>query len=134
MPPASDLILLTAPPITFALVIALRRWRIVQVLALIIAIVGSWLMMMSYMNAEVEEMRRQQEAREDRGEVLTMEEALSDGTGENASALLCGWLPGVIGALVGFSVDFAIGRRAARRTGEGDAGTALHRKPLATID
>jgi hypothetical protein len=95
---------------TFIAAAALRsRPRLRTVLCL--TIVGiSWALLVRANQMEIDQRRSSIEARDARGEPISIDDALFDGTGDRLFMMLGGWLP----AGVGFALGIVVARRIER--------------------
>src|SRR4051812_40964793 len=102
------------PPLV-VLPAARRTPALVTTLRATVAAVVVWALLMAAMLHVTQAENASYEARVAWGEEVTVDEALSDGTGDNAGVLMLGWVPGVAYA----GLLWALARRGGGRRGAG---------------
>ena len=107
---SSDIIALSALVGAFVVLVVLwrRPWPALAVAVLIL--VTSWVLLTRANEADIQHEFKLIEARQARGEQLSLDDQLYDGTGDRVAVLFMGWLPAGIGAAVGSAVAIGIRR------------------------
>ncbi len=107
---SSDIIALSALVGAFIVVVAFwrRPWPALIVAAVIL--ITSWMLLMQANEVDIQHELKLIEAKQARGEQLSLDDQLFDGTGERVAVLFMGWLPAGIGVAVGSAVAFGIRR------------------------
>lgn len=107
---SSDIITLSALVGTFAVLVVFwhRPWTALAFAALVL--IASWVLLTRANEADIQHEFKLIEAKKARGEQLSLDNQLFDGTGDRVVVLLMGWLPAGIGVALGSAVAFGIRR------------------------
>lgn len=110
---SSDLIFLTSWLTSFIVWVVLRKRVAIRALVVVALIALGWPLLVRATAHESAQHNREVDLRLARGEEITEEESLADGTGDNVGAQLFGWFPVAAGVVLALPVNFFIRRRTA---------------------
>jgi hypothetical protein len=111
-----DIACLLGLVIAFSTVVTLRKRLLIVVLTSMCVIFFSWVSVGVLTVRTNNRINHEFEAREARGEDLGREAAENDGVGDNALALVLGWVPAAAGTGAGVLCNLILIRSARRRT------------------